>query len=308
MSTGSDNTWPFPGEGTDDENIYDQPFFAPYPQADAPPPDIFDKDFWDWDNNWTPPKSIDTLTVSPCPITPIRPPSEFTLSTESSDEFSQYSYGFSPSDSSGCLDDIATRGSMGHEVYAACNSVYSASTMLSDGPPSFGPLPPSPPFHPASAPSDYGISDPSLSLCTVSPKDLILPMQQIIISVPPPAPPPVQTAVETHGQKPPVKRFKCPFCSRTSERKFNMKTHIETHNKEVSKRFVCGTCKRACSRKHDLLRHCHTVHGQAMPPSASRARRRHRTVPKDDLPQEDQSLGVVEFSDDIMALFMDKEV
>ncbi|KAI0287981.1 hypothetical protein BC826DRAFT_1108067 [Russula brevipes] len=305
MSTGSDTIWPFPSEGMDDENIF---FFAPYLQADAPPPEIFDSDSWDrdWDNNWTPPKSIDTLTVSPCPFTPIGAPSELTISTESSDDYSQHCHSW--------LD--GARG-------LCCGQFpYSASTMLSDGPPSFGPLPPSPPLHPASAPSDYGIADPSL--CAVSPKDLILPMQQITISVPPPAPPPVQTAVETHRQKPPVgdsnalsaravgqtyENLQSAYCFLlASERKFNMKTHIETHNKQVSKRFVCGTCKRACSRKHDLLRHCHTVHGQAMPPSASRARRRRRSVPKDDLPHEDHSLGVVEFSDDIMALFMDKEL
>jgi hypothetical protein len=226
----SDTTWPFPSEGIDGENIYDQGFFAPYLQADAPAPEIFDTDSWDrdWDNNWTPPKSIDTLTVSPCPFTPIGVPSELTLSTESSDDISQYSYGFSPSDSS---LDIGTRGSMRHEVYAAGNDLYSAPTMFSDDPPSFGPLPPSPPLHPVST-SDYGISDSSQSICTVSPGDLILPMQQIAIAasppppppdlihpmqqititVPPPSPPPVQMAVETHRQKPPARPFKCPFC------------------------------------------------------------------------------------------------
>jgi hypothetical protein len=326
MSTGSDPIWNFPSEGIDDENIYDHSFFAPYLQADAPPPEIFDTDSWDrdWDNNWTPPKFIDTLTVAPCPFTPIGAPSELTFSTESSDDFSQYSYGSSPSDSSVSLD-MATRGSMGNEVYAAGNDLYSAPTMFSDDPPSFGPLPPSPPLHPVSAPSDYGISDPSQSLCAVSPNDLVLPMQQIAITASPPPPPLVQMAVETHKPKPPFRPFKCPFCKHgrsdptriynwltvfllASDRKFNLKTHMETHNKKGSKRFVCGTCKRGCTRKHDLLRHCKTVHGQAMPPSASRARRCSRTVPETDPPHEDQSSGLVEFDDDIMALFMDKEL
>ena len=49
-----------------------------------------------------------------------------------------------------------------------------------------------------------------------------------------------------------------------SKRKYNLNTHIGTHDKEKSKRFRCDTCHRRFSRKHDLQRHLprhHAMHG-----------------------------------------------
>jgi uncharacterized Zn-finger protein len=40
-----------------------------------------------------------------------------------------------------------------------------------------------------------------------------------------------------------------------SKRKYNLNTHIGTHDKEKSKRFRCDACHRRFSRKHDLQRH-----------------------------------------------------
>ena len=47
-----------------------------------------------------------------------------------------------------------------------------------------------------------------------------------------------------------------------SKRKYNLKTHMGTHDKEKSKRFRCDICHSRLSRKHDLKRHRDAMHGE----------------------------------------------
>ncbi|KAJ3013018.1 hypothetical protein HKX48_005970 [Thoreauomyces humboldtii] len=57
--------------------------------------------------------------------------------------------------------------------------------------------------------------------------------------------------------------YPCPLdgCLKTFTRKFNLATHIETHNPERSRPFICPDCRKAFLRAHDLERH-ETVHSK----------------------------------------------
>ncbi|ORZ03866.1 hypothetical protein BCR43DRAFT_484106 [Syncephalastrum racemosum] len=55
----------------------------------------------------------------------------------------------------------------------------------------------------------------------------------------------------------------CPECHRTFDRKYNMTTHLRTHDKARKKPFQCRVgCKKAFDRKHDRERHEASVHRQ----------------------------------------------
>lgn len=56
------------------------------------------------------------------------------------------------------------------------------------------------------------------------------------------------------------KRFECEICHAKFSRRYNLGTHVKTHNKNRSKDFACTTCNKSFDRKHDLTRHVSTVH------------------------------------------------
>lgn len=69
-----------------------------------------------------------------------------------------------------------------------------------------------------------------------------------------------------HAKKPRRKAPKfhpCPECHRTFDRKYNMTTHLRTHDKARKKPFQCRVgCKKSFDRKHDRERHEASVHRQ----------------------------------------------
>lgn len=54
--------------------------------------------------------------------------------------------------------------------------------------------------------------------------------------------------------------FKCPFCEHSSRRKYNLTTHIKTHDRNRVKEFLCSQCQKGFDRRHDRNRHLATVH------------------------------------------------
>lgn len=55
-------------------------------------------------------------------------------------------------------------------------------------------------------------------------------------------------------------KFECDICHATFNRRYNLGTHIKTHDKNRSKDFACHLCLKPFDRKHDLTRHVATVH------------------------------------------------
>ncbi|KAF7723633.1 hypothetical protein EC973_001775 [Apophysomyces ossiformis] len=56
------------------------------------------------------------------------------------------------------------------------------------------------------------------------------------------------------------KRFECPVCKSKFSRRYNLGTHVKTHDKNRQKSFSCYLCPKAFDRKHDCDRHISTVH------------------------------------------------
>ncbi|KAG0170235.1 hypothetical protein DFQ28_005047 [Apophysomyces sp. BC1034] len=56
------------------------------------------------------------------------------------------------------------------------------------------------------------------------------------------------------------KRFECPVCQSKFSRRYNLGTHIKTHDKQRQKNHSCYLCNKAFDRKHDCDRHISTVH------------------------------------------------
>ncbi|KAI8091309.1 uncharacterized protein B0P05DRAFT_503977 [Gilbertella persicaria] len=52
----------------------------------------------------------------------------------------------------------------------------------------------------------------------------------------------------------------CPLCDHVSKRRYNLDTHIKTHDKNRIKEFGCPQCHKAFDRRHDRDRHLATVH------------------------------------------------
>ncbi|KAI9101110.1 hypothetical protein DFS34DRAFT_578331, partial [Phlyctochytrium arcticum] len=57
--------------------------------------------------------------------------------------------------------------------------------------------------------------------------------------------------------------YTCPLpsCSKFFTRKFNLETHVRTHDPERSRPFECSVCCKSFLRVHDLERH-ETVHSK----------------------------------------------
>lgn len=56
------------------------------------------------------------------------------------------------------------------------------------------------------------------------------------------------------------RRFACPICKLKFSRRYNLRTHERTHDKNRKKEFACHICGRDFDRKHDRDRHVSTVH------------------------------------------------
>jgi predicted RNA-binding Zn-ribbon protein involved in translation (DUF1610 family) len=57
-----------------------------------------------------------------------------------------------------------------------------------------------------------------------------------------------------------TKMYQCPLCDHVSKRKYNLSTHIKTHDKARVKEFDCPNCPKSFDRRHDRDRHLATVH------------------------------------------------
>ncbi|CAO3646258.1 unnamed protein product [Cunninghamella blakesleeana] len=56
------------------------------------------------------------------------------------------------------------------------------------------------------------------------------------------------------------KAYVCDICHRGFSRRYNLGTHIKTHDKNRVKPFACYLCPKSFDRKHDCERHISTVH------------------------------------------------
>jgi hypothetical protein len=229
-------------------------FFAPDPQpAYAPSSESFDqevdndKEFEELDLEFSF-KQFDDFFANLRDTIPVVPtPSDMTHLTESVYS-SQYSY--DPTDYS-IPSETEYRGSLNDGFYGTHAPVYSAA--FSNSPP------PIPPPSPAKAVAVQESATVSVSAAVHMVPD------------------------EAHGPVKPFKCLQCPFCESearilfivgsflllASARKHNLKTHVETHNKEGSKHFGCNTCGRQFTRKHDLKRHRATMHRERTSSSVS---------------------------------------
>ncbi|RIB13760.1 hypothetical protein C2G38_1974440, partial [Gigaspora rosea] len=57
-------------------------------------------------------------------------------------------------------------------------------------------------------------------------------------------------------------QFPCPVCKRGFSRKFNMQSHLKTHDTDRVKPYECTyeSCNLRFTRKHDLKRHINGIH------------------------------------------------
>jgi uncharacterized Zn-finger protein len=75
------------------------------------------------------------------------------------------------------------------------------------------------------------------------------------------SPAPTKRNKKTTKAKPKeVKLHQCPLCDHVSKRKYNLTTHIKTHDKSRVKEFDCSQCTKSFDRRHDRDRHLSTVH------------------------------------------------
>ncbi|RCH87515.1 hypothetical protein CU098_005662 [Rhizopus stolonifer] len=70
-----------------------------------------------------------------------------------------------------------------------------------------------------------------------------------------------KTTKKTSAKKPKEPKLHyCPLCDHVSKRRYNLDTHIKTHDKNRIKEFGCPQCHKAFDRRHDRDRHLATVH------------------------------------------------
>ena len=60
------------------------------------------------------------------------------------------------------------------------------------------------------------------------------------------------------------KMYPCHLCDHVSSRRYNLNTHVKTHDKERVKEFGCPECPKRFDRRHDRDRHLGTVHGEGV--------------------------------------------
>ncbi|KAI9312333.1 hypothetical protein BX666DRAFT_1820926, partial [Dichotomocladium elegans] len=56
------------------------------------------------------------------------------------------------------------------------------------------------------------------------------------------------------------KKYACEVCGVRFNRRYNLGTHIKTHNKDRIKAYACNICTKGFDRRHDRERHIATVH------------------------------------------------
>lgn len=82
-----------------------------------------------------------------------------------------------------------------------------------------------------------------------------------------------RSAGMTGDKRPRITEWHCPHCQKVFKKKFNMDSHLATHNNE--RNFVCDTCGASFSRLNDCLRHERThasrefVCGELLPDGSS---------------------------------------
>lgn len=57
-----------------------------------------------------------------------------------------------------------------------------------------------------------------------------------------------------------ISEFPCPHCQKVFKKKYNLESHLTTHNDR--RPYICNECEASFARLHDLNRHKKTVHSQ----------------------------------------------
>ncbi|KAN0118538.1 hypothetical protein V8E52_004961 [Russula decolorans] len=232
-------------------------FFAPPPQhTEAPPPELFDQDVAELDLSFPFEKFDDFLPIFYDSISVISTPPALTYSTDSC-----YSSDLTQSDYS-IPSEIESYYPSENGLYGTNDSIHPA--VSSNDPPSI-------PLHSDEAQFDFVTSDLNPNFIGISPEDLSTAMKL------PPTPLPVHVTPGSEAQMAPASDR--PF--KSSKRKYNLKTHIGTHNK--LKPFKCSICGGRFSRKNDLDRHRSNPSTHQKQMTMSRISKR-RSNPNPDLP------------------------
>ncbi|KAH8100986.1 hypothetical protein BXZ70DRAFT_143100 [Cristinia sonorae] len=124
---------------------------------------------------------------------------------------------------------------------------------------------------PSSSLSDYYPAHvPPVRQNTVSPANVSPAPIQGPTPVPSPQMNTTPLSLEGSASAEAERRFPCPSCPRSFTRRYNLKTHIATHDVNRLKPFVCEkkSCGRSFSRKNDLKRHMKSIHRPDTPTSS----------------------------------------
>ncbi|KAJ1565869.1 hypothetical protein HK096_008247 [Nowakowskiella sp. JEL0078] len=112
---------------------------------------------------------------------------------------------------------------------------------------------PLPPFYPAGIFRDF-YSSPASSIYSSLPQQVTDSNDEIVGALLLLSQPQQQSQKKEYKTKL-IKDFLCPQCSRSFTRRFNLQTHLETHQPNRIRQHHCDECPKSFARIHDLKRH-----------------------------------------------------